>query len=56
MSRTFFGLPLGLILIHVPTVFSSDRFPFPGMIRFSVGFESYQTLEEHVMKALDTLK
>jgi cystathionine beta-lyase/cystathionine gamma-synthase len=40
------------ILIHVPTVFTEERFPFPGMIRLSVGFESYQTLETIVLKAL----
>jgi len=40
------------ILIHVPTVFTPERFPFPGMIRFSVGFEAYDTLETAVLKAL----
>ena len=40
------------ILIHVPTVFTPERFPFPGMIRFSVGFEAYNTLEAAVLKAL----
>ncbi len=43
------------ILIHVPAVFGADRFPYPGMIRFSVGFEPYEPLEEHVLQALETL-
>jgi len=43
------------ILIHVPTVFTEERFPFPGMIRLSVGFESYQTLEASVLKALEAI-
>ncbi len=41
------------ILIHVPTVFGADRFPYPGMIRFSVGFEPYYELEHHVLQALE---
>ena len=43
------------ILIHVPTIFSAERFPFPGMIRFSVGFEAYHLLEESVTRALAAL-
>lgn len=43
------------IMIHVPTVFSAERFPFPGMIRFSVGFEAYHLLEEAVTGALAAL-
>jgi len=43
------------ILIHVPTVFTEERFPYPGMIRLSVGFEPYQTLEASVLKALDAI-
>jgi cystathionine beta-lyase/cystathionine gamma-synthase len=41
------------ILIHVPTVFTPERFPYPGMFRFSVGFEPYEELEASVLKALD---
>lgn len=43
------------IMIHVPTIFSAERFPFPGMIRFSVGFEAYHLLEESVTRALGSL-
>jgi cystathionine beta-lyase/cystathionine gamma-synthase len=43
------------ILIHVPTVFTEERFPYPGMIRLSVGFEDYQTLETSVLKALEAV-
>jgi cystathionine beta-lyase/cystathionine gamma-synthase len=43
------------ILIHVPTVFTEERFPYPGMIRFSVGFEDYQTLETSILKALEAI-
>lgn len=42
-------------LIHVPTIFSAERFPFPGMIRFSVGFEAYSLLEKSVTTALEAL-
>ena len=51
---TTLGDPQSL-LIHVPTVFSAERFPFPGMIRFSVGFEAYHLLEEAVTRALKSL-
>lgn len=40
-------------LIHVPTVFGEEKYPFPGMIRFSVGFEPYEEIETSVMHALD---
>lgn len=43
------------ILIHVPTVFTEERFPYPGMIRFSVGYEPYQILETSVLKALEAI-
>ena len=32
------------VLIHVPTVFGQEKYPFPGMLRLSVGFEPYQEL------------
>jgi cystathionine beta-lyase/cystathionine gamma-synthase len=40
-------------LIHVPTVFGEERYPFPGMIRLSVGFEPYEEIEKSVIHALD---
>ena len=43
------------ILIHVPTVFTQERFPRMGMFRFSVGFEAYEELESSVLTALDRL-
>ncbi|MBD3304913.1 hypothetical protein GF339_00990, partial [candidate division KSB3 bacterium] len=51
---TTLGDPVS-ILIHVPTVFTSERFPYPGMIRFSVGFEPYETLEQAVLTALEAI-
>ena len=44
------------ILIHVPTVFGVDCFPYPGMIRFSVGIEPYHVLEAAISQALEALK
>lgn len=41
------------ILIYVPTVFGEDRFPYPGMLRFSVGFEPYEPLEACIRAALE---
>ncbi len=41
------------ILIHVPTVFTQERFPQMGMFRLSVGFEPYKELECSVLTALD---
>jgi cystathionine beta-lyase/cystathionine gamma-synthase len=41
------------ILIHVPTVFTEERFPYPGMIRMSLGFEPYQPLEACILDALE---
>ena len=43
------------ILIHVPTVFTAERFPTQGMIRFSVGFEAYETLVSSMKNALEDL-
>lgn len=40
------------ILLHVSTVWDAKRFPFPGMLRISIGFEPYETLEEGFLKAL----
>ena len=42
-------------LIHVPTVFTAERFPFPGMLRFSVGFEPYAELSAAVQDAFAAL-
>ena len=43
------------ILIHVPTVFTQERFPQMGMFRLSVGFEAYEELEKSIVTALDGL-
>ncbi len=44
------------ILLHCLTVWGEERFPYPGMLRLSVGFaEPYETLEEEIVKALDAL-
>ena len=43
------------ILLHVPTVFGEEKYPFPGMIRFSVGFEPYHEIEKSVISALDAV-
>jgi cystathionine beta-lyase/cystathionine gamma-synthase len=43
------------ILIHVPTVFTQERFPQMGMFRLSVGFEPYEELERSVLTALDEI-
>lgn len=51
---TTLGDPASM-LIHVPTVFTAERFPFPGMIRFSVGYEAYEKLERNVLRALEAL-
>ena len=42
-------------ILHVATVFGEDRFPFPGMIRFSAGFEPYEVLGKSVLNALDAI-
>lgn len=41
------------IMLHVSTVWGEKRFPYPGMIRLSVGFEPYDQLESGVLRALD---
>lgn len=41
------------IMLHVSTVWGKKRFPYPGMIRLSVGFEPYDQLESGVLRALD---
>ena len=43
------------ILIHVPTVFTEERFPFPGMIRLSVGYVAFDEVEKCIFEALDTI-
>lgn len=41
------------IMLHVATVWGEERFPYPGMVRISVGFEPYDELEAGVLRALD---
>ena len=41
------------IMLHVATVWGEERFPYPGMVRVSVGFEPYDDLESGVLQALD---
>ena len=41
------------IMLHVATVWGEERFPYPGMLRISVGFEPYGELEAGVLEALD---
>jgi len=43
------------ILIHVPTVFTQERFPFPGMLRLSVGFTDFEEVQRSIFTALDEL-
>ena len=43
------------ILIHVPTVFTEERFPFPGMMRLSVGYVAFKEVEKCIFDALDTI-
>lgn len=43
------------ILIHVPTVFTEERFPFPGMLRLSVGYVAFNEVEKCIFDALDIL-
>lgn len=40
------------ILLHISTIFGKDKYPSEGMIRFSVGCESYEQLEEVVLVAI----
>jgi cystathionine beta-lyase/cystathionine gamma-synthase len=40
------------ILLHISTVFGRDKYPSEGMIRFSVGCEPYEQLEDNVREAL----
>jgi len=39
-------------LMHVSTVFGTERYPNQGMIRLSVGFEDYAPLESALLRAL----
>jgi cystathionine beta-lyase/cystathionine gamma-synthase len=43
------------ILLHVSTVWGEERFPYPGMIRLSVGFEPYDKLEKGIVDGLNSL-
>lgn len=42
-------------LLHVATVFGEEKYPFPGMIRMSIGFERYEDIESAVLRALDAI-
>ena len=44
------------VLLHVPTTFSEDKYPYPGMIRLSVGIEPYDQLKNCILSALEPLK
>jgi cystathionine beta-lyase/cystathionine gamma-synthase len=44
------------ILMHVPSTFGADKYPYPGMLRLSVGFEPYAELEAHVLAALSAIR
>jgi hypothetical protein len=41
--------------MHVPTVFGQEKYPFPGMLRLSVGPELYQELRSCIIGALDSI-
>lgn len=43
------------IMLHVATVWGEERFPYPGMLRISVGFEPYEELADGVIQALDQI-
>jgi len=43
------------IMLHAATVWGEERFPYPGMLRISVGFEPYEGLETGVIEALDEI-
>ena len=43
------------IMLHAATVWGEARFPHPGMIRLSVGFEPYPPLEAAILAALDAI-
>ena len=43
------------IFLHVSTVWGEERFPYPGMIRLSVGFEPYEKLEKGIVDGLNSL-
>ena len=43
------------ILLHVPSTFGEDKYPYPGMIRLSIGIEPYDKLKECLLSALDSL-
>jgi cystathionine beta-lyase/cystathionine gamma-synthase len=44
------------VLLHASTVWGEERFPYPGMLRLSIGFESYETLEKGILNALDEIR
>jgi cystathionine beta-lyase/cystathionine gamma-synthase len=43
------------ILLHVESNFGAEKYPYPGMLRLSVGFEPYEDLEAHVRAALNAI-
>ncbi len=40
--------------MHVPSVFGQKKYPFPGMIRLSLGFEPHDELRSRIIGALDS--
>ena len=43
-------------LLHASTVWGEERFPYPGMLRLSIGFEPYEELEKGILNALDEIR
>jgi cystathionine beta-lyase/cystathionine gamma-synthase len=43
------------IMMHVPSNFGADKYPYPGMMRLSVGFEPYEALEAATLAALSAI-
>jgi len=43
------------ILMHVPSNFGAEKYPYPGMMRLSVGFEPYEELESATLAALNAI-
>jgi cystathionine beta-lyase/cystathionine gamma-synthase len=42
-------------LLHVSTVFGEDKYPYPGMLRLSIGVEPYNQIETAILNALDQI-
>lgn len=43
------------IMMHVPSNFGAEKYPYPGMMRVSIGFEPYEELEAAVLAALSAI-